>query len=538
MLTCAAGAPAADGEGGAALRLLLGLAALVALALLASHRRWWGWRRAPLGAALTTGGYLAVALGLLLGPHAIKLVDHGHIATLRPLVLFCLGWVGLLIGLQLRRDLPKLLPPRATPIALADAMLSVAVVGGAAFAAFALAHSHARAPDPNAGQPPVRLAEMGVVAAVVGAAAIGWSAELRSLLGAEQQRGPAGLIRAVAGLASALAILAYGVAFMLMEHGATFGISLLPLAVGMLVSLLIANVVGLLGLWLMPLARNSDSAFLVVLLGLVSFAAGAAGTLGYSPLLVAMLVGALVVNLPGSALTRLRRVVIDAEQPVAMALMLTAGVIADPNLSPPAALLIAAAVIARLIVKLPLGRRCAPAAPPHLRPLTFAPTRQAPLAIALAVGYAISEHADATDAVVSGGQLVMAVVLIGLASDILAQAARFAFGGPPLPAPDPAGHQAAAATAARRDPAARAAAGAAAAVEAPEDPATSTSHADHAGDIAVHPPAAARTQPPEDHQSPPSDDDGGDDDDAPGADDDQRRDDPPPHDPRDQEGRT
>jgi hypothetical protein len=296
-------------------------------------------------------------------------------------------------------------------------------VGGAAFVVIAF--------NPFGGGE--RVAEVGVFAGVLGACAVGWSAELRSLVGSEQHRGPAGRVRAVAGLTSALAIAAYGVVFMLIEHGATFGISLLPLGVGLVVSLLTAVVVGLLGAWLMPLARKSQSSFLVVLLGLVAFAAGVAATLGYSPLLVAMLTGALLVNLPGSALTRLRRVVVDAEQPVAMALMLTAGVIADPRLGAGWWVAIGVILTARLLVKLPLGlasTRIGGGGPASAGPLPFAAMRQAPLAIALAVGYAISGHAGVTDAVIDGGKLVMVVILVGLGSDIVPQVLRLVVARP------------------------------------------------------------------------------------------------------------
>lgn len=414
IATLAAGG--GGGDGGAAMRLLLGLAVLVALALIAAHRRWWAWRRAPLGAALTTGGYLTMAIGLLLGPHAIGLIDAADVSALRPLILFCLGWVGLMVGLQLRRDLPSLLPARTLPLAGLDALLSILGVGGAAFCAMAF----------NPFTAGLRVAEVGVIAGVLGACAIGWSAELRSLVGSEQHRGAAGRVRAVAGLTSAVAIAAYGVVFMLIEHGATFGISLLPLGVGLIVSLLTAGIVGLLGAWLMPLARKSESSFLVVLLGLVAFAAGAAATLGYSPLLVAMLAGALVVNLPGSALTRLRRVVVDAEQPVAMALMLTAGVIADPRLGAGLWLAIGVILAARLLAKWPLGLATTRDAdqPASSGPLPFAAMRQAPLAVALAVGYAISGHARVTETVIDGGKLVMLVILIGLGSDIVPQLLR------------------------------------------------------------------------------------------------------------------
>jgi len=81
---------------------------------------------------------------------------------------------------------------------------------------------------------------------------------------------------------------------------------------------------------------------------------------------------------------------------------------------------------ARLLAKLPLGLATThmPDQPAPKGPLPFAPMRQAPLAIALAVGYAISGHARVTEPVLDGGKLVMLVILVGLGSDVVPQLLR------------------------------------------------------------------------------------------------------------------
>jgi hypothetical protein len=148
--------------------------------------------------------------------------------------------------------------------------------------------------------------------------------------------------------------------------------------------------------------------------------------MGYSPLFVGMLCGMVMVNLPGDVLLRFRRVILEAEQPVAMALMLTAGVLADPNIGLMGWGLVMALVAARLPVKLFVVNRC-------IRrfgqargdgPVNFVPLRQAPLAIALGVGYAISAHAEATSGAMDAGRLLMVIILVGLVTDIAPQALR------------------------------------------------------------------------------------------------------------------
>mgnify|MGYP006274504571 FL=1 len=412
LAASAGGGGGADGSG---LRILFALVVVVIIALIAANRRLWLWRRSAIGATLITGGWVAVGIGLAVGPHAVALVDAEHVQVLRPLVLFCLGWVGLMIGLQLRADLPRLLPAGVLRLTLVDLVASLLVIGLAAGAALWLATAEAR----DTWSPLV------MVALVLGTCGVGWAAEVRSLSGtASTANVAANILRAAAGLAAIFAILIYGLLFIIMRHGPTGAAAALPMAVGLAVSLLVALVGGVIGLWLMRIAGRSESQFLVVLLGIVSFIAGAADVLGYSPLFVAMLSGVMIVNLPGRALTHFRRVVIDAEQPVAMALMLVAGVVADPFIGTLGVALVVLMFAGRLIVKLPLGGWWATGNLEH-KPgaLALAPVRQAPLAIALAIGYALSGH-DQNLRLITGSQLVMVVIILGLLSDITPQVIR------------------------------------------------------------------------------------------------------------------
>lgn len=395
------------------MRILIALAILVTLALLASSKKLWSWRRGPIGAMLTTGGWLAVGVGVLIGPHGLEIVDDAHVATLRPLVLFCLGWVGLMIGMQLRRDLPTLLPSEPKRLALVDLALSMTVVPSAILAVLWLSQTHGD-----------RLAAA-VIAGLLGACAIGWSAEVRSItVGHPARSAVAQLIRATSGLSSILAVIVYGMLFMAIDHRSditAMHLSAPHLAVGLGVSFTVALVVGGLGFYLVKLAGRSQSEFLVVLLGIVTFVAGAAGTLGYSPLFVAMLCGVVIVNLPGELLQRFQRVIIDAEQPVAMTLMLVAGVLADPSIGLLGWLLVAVAFAMRLAIKVGVsGRAINKLADTHAADVVrTGPLRQAPIAIALVTGFAISAHHLLTDSVIPAGRLVTVVILVGLISEAL-----------------------------------------------------------------------------------------------------------------------
>jgi len=403
------------------MRILIALAVLVVLGLLVSSERFWKFRRHPLGAVLSTGGWVAVAIGLLLGPHGVRLVTVEHAQVLRPLILFCLGWVGVMVGLQLRRDLPVLLPAGSMRLALRDFVITMVVLP--AVTAGALVFGAEQIDWPG----------VIVLAALMGACSVGWSPEVRSLVRDRRQTGEANYLRSASGLGSVLALVAYGFAFMLIKHGAkpaadatpALEFSGLPLVAGLAVSLVIAAVFGLVGAWLMRLAGRSESQFLVILLGLISLATGAAATMGYSPLFVAMLCGAVAVNVPGDVLTRFKRVIVEAEQPIAMVTMLTAGVLANPALSATAGLVLLGALGGRILLKVGLAWRDRQLrAGAQDSALSVGPLRQAPLAVAMAMGYAVSGHETLTAGLLGGGELVMIVILIGLLTDIAPLAQR------------------------------------------------------------------------------------------------------------------
>lgn len=409
---------AAASEASSGLRILIGLALLVTLALVGSSRWLWSWRRSALGATLTTGGWIAVGIGMVVGPHALKLVDAAHVDVLRPLILFCLGWVGLMVGLQLRGDIPKLLPKHTIRGSLLDALLSVAVLGGVAFVVLRYVL------DIDAVAPAV------VLSVVLGACGVGWSAETRSLSSHRANLArPAAVLRAISGLASVGAIAVFGLMSMAIRHDNSL-IAITPgaLGVGLAVSVVTALVCGLLGYWMMNLAGHGQGEFLVVLLGLVAFAAGAAATMAVSALFVGMVIGIVIVNLPGSALKRFQRVIVDAEQPIGMALMLTAGVVADPTMGWRAWALVGALLVGRLLVKGMITPTLIGAVEPAARrtSVMVGPLRQAPLAIALATAYAIGGHEAATGKLLPGGQLVMVVIALGLLSDLTPMISRLA----------------------------------------------------------------------------------------------------------------
>jgi len=405
------------------MRLLIGLTILVTLALLASSQRFYRFRRTRLGAALTTGGWLMVAIGFAIGPYGAKLLLPQQLMEVEPLILFCLGWVGLMVGLQAHRTLPRAVPGGVFALVGVDLLLSVGLLGAVGLGVMVVLDV------------PWTLAMP--VCLLLGVMGSGWSAEVRSLQ--RRVNDPANVmstIRAGAGLSSLAAVVAFGLLFKSYEYNPATGVnwSAQAMAVGLFVSVMIGLAMGLVGQWLMALAGRGEGEFLVVLLGVVVFTAGAAATLGYSALLVAALAGAVVVNMPGKPLQKFQRVIVDAEQPVAMALMLVAGVLADPRLGAVGVALIVALVLVRSGVKYIMRtviRRYKDLNRPT--PALLGLIRQNPLAIAMAAGYAISPAGQSPTAPITGGQLMMIVIVMGL----LAETFALIFRGPDHEAADP-----------------------------------------------------------------------------------------------------
>ncbi len=397
------------------MRMLLAIAALVALSLVLSSKWFMPWRRHPVGAMLVNGGWLVVLLGMFVGPHVLGLIGQEDQNIIRPLALFGLGWVGLMIGLQGHRRVLTGLPWQVSTLALVDALASLLLTAGLAMIVI-----HWLAPAP---QRPLGY----VVATLLGVCVMGWSPELRSL-GQRwtQAKGMSVLLRGVSGLSGMFALLCWGLLLMLMQPGDSDTISLTALAWGLATSLLVALTAALLSLWLMRVAIK-EAQRMVVLLGLVAFVAGAAAVLGYSPLFVAMIWGLVTINLPQQQLGRFEKAISKAEQPVAMMLMISAGVLLDPWLGLVGCVLLLAMLVGRAAVKLGVDRPLLQKAVKDAQQeaLLIGPIRQSPVALAVALGFVISAHADDLGLPLTAARTLSVVVLAGLLFDAAAYLHRW-----------------------------------------------------------------------------------------------------------------
>lgn len=398
------------GNGASALAVFLALVLVVSLSLFATSRLFYRIQRNRVVAALVSGGWLAVAVGFLLGPNALAVIEADTLLEARPLLMVGLGWIGVIVGMQANRALLKNTPAVLWKWAAADLAASALLVGLLAVAVL-LGHL----PDDHR-----TFGWIALPVALLVACAVGWAPETRSLQGgrnAVQSRFDV-LVKGGAGLTSIAAIALFGVCFKLVGRNADGMMRVMPgeAIIALVMAVVLAIFLGVAGRVLLDIAGRQRSQTLVVFVGMVALVTGAAAELLYSPLFAAMLAGAVVANLASARLREFESFLLRAEHAVAVLFYLLAGLLIQPTLGTWAWILIAAISALRLIVKpivmrivLKESREHLPAGPS----LYTAPVRQSPVAVALAVGLVLSESS------MLNRDLLTIVVLTALICDLL-----------------------------------------------------------------------------------------------------------------------
>ncbi len=408
------GADAATGLGSAdgptALAVFLAVALVVALSLFATSRLFQRVQRVRIVAALISGGWLAVAVGFILGPNALAVIEADTLLEVRPLLMIGLGWIGVIVGLQANRTLLHQSPPMLWKWTAVDVALSLLLVGG--LGAIVLI---GRVPDDH-----VTVGWLLLPVVLLGTCAIGWVPETRSLQSTRGagQSSLAMLVQGGSGLASLAAIGVFGVCFKFVgrDGDGAMRIMLADASLAFIMAAALAVFLGYGGRMLLDIAGRNRSQTLVVFLGMVALVTGVAAELTYSPLFAAVLAGAVIANLASARLREFESFLLRAEQPVAILFYLLAGVLLQPGLGAWAWGLVIAIAGVRLAVK-PALMRIALKPEQHGLParssLYAAPVRQSPIAVALAVGLVLSESS------MLNRDLLTIVVLTALLSELL-----------------------------------------------------------------------------------------------------------------------
>ncbi len=396
------------------MKVIVGILLLVALAYLATSPQFLKMRRSTIVGVLVSGGWMGVIAGLAIGPGGLGILSADLVINTSPLLTVGLGWIGLMVGLQLRRDILKQLPPALLKLTTVDAAGSVLVFGGIAFLSLPLWFEH------------VSAVTMLPAVALLAAAAIGWTAETRTLRLSSDPTSPQTLLlRGAASLASPIAILIFSIGVSMVQgfDAPTAEISPLAPLFRMTALILIAIVLGILARFGLRRAEGNRSEFLAIFLGVVAIITGAASELDMSPLVSAMLAGIVIANLAGRELRRFERFILEAEHAVATLYWIVAGVLIDLRIGVIAAGIAVAMVAARVIVKplLVTAGTKADTRGDAVSLFRLTPIRQSPMALMLGVALVIAVPSDLNH------RLLTVIAMVGILSDVVALMWRGAY---------------------------------------------------------------------------------------------------------------
>ncbi len=400
---------------GEAPRIFLTILLIVTAALVATSPRLFRLRRRRPVAMLISGGWLAIAAGAALGPGGLGAVDDEVILRSTPLVVVGLGWIGLMIGLQCRRDVVLALPATLWRLAALDAVVSVVVFGGLAWLIVGRWVREAS----GAQEAAWLLAPAGLIAA----AGMGWALETRSL-GAGDSGWDSTVrmfIRGAGSLGGVLAVIVFGTVVIVVAPGAGSEAGMIDWGAAggrLLIGAALAVTVGLLGRYAFNLAGRDRGDLLAVFIGVVALVAGLAAQLELSALFVSMLVGVVIANLSRQTPAHFERFILLAEHAMAIVFGLLAGMLLDLRVWPWGVALAVTIAATRFVMKPGLFRwalRRVPEAALGWRddsPLLAAPIRQSHLAVAMAVGLVMTQPSPLAR------RLLAVVVLAGMLSEV------------------------------------------------------------------------------------------------------------------------
>ncbi|MBI4953295.1 MAG: hypothetical protein HY908_14785, partial [Myxococcales bacterium] len=318
-------APAARGRGESswvAVKTILGLLALLALAYVGAHPKVRKLERTLAVSLVIVAGFPFVALGLVASSPGVGILTPETVRLLEPLVRFGLGWIGFIVGFRL--DVRLLGMPRevAAVVAVRTGISLAAIVGAAALLLFSLGGFNF-----SSFADPVFLRD----ALILGAAGVVTGQSAPYLVGqAGGDRAAQTRVRAIMRAEELAAIvgLVFLSAYFRPEAGATWQ---LPRTAWLLLSIGLGAVSGLLVYAIMLVKTSSPAEYVVLTVGAVGFAAGIAGKLELSAVVVCFVAGVLVQNFPGPYKERLANTLRTLERPIYLSFLLLVGALWQPR---------------------------------------------------------------------------------------------------------------------------------------------------------------------------------------------------------------
>ena len=409
---------AETGEGATrVLAIFAGIALVGIAATFATTRFYARLQRHRWVAAFTAGGWFAMITGIVIGPRVLAVLDAEGTQALQPLLYIALAWIGLIVGLQLRRPLLAAIPAELARWIRLDTIVSLLV-------GTAVAIGWWRIMAPEAAFGTILLPALALAVAF-----IGWAPETRSLRPDLTPRSGelAQLVQAGGGLGAAIAVLIFGLGNQFVRIDPDGPIVIEPW-LGLVELFLSAGVAIMLGTGARLLLRRTSGAAqesLVITLSLVLIGAGFAAELGLSPLLNGLIAGGVIANLRDPHLRDLERGLQSAEPAMAVLMLVACGsVIGGIDVGEAVVLGLVVAIL-RLVVKPLVARHSVgpgfPDLPPR-DPLFLGPARMPLVAIAVAIGPAIVTQDAASETVL--GAVMLATLLSAVSPGLAGRRSR------------------------------------------------------------------------------------------------------------------
>ena len=357
---------------------VVGLAALIVLGFLASHHFRTFFRKSAIFDQFLNSGFLFILLGVLLGPIFLNVLSPTVVRQLDPFIYLALGWIGFIVGIQFEWRLLERVPFRVFALAQLESIVTAAVLFGALLCILLGPFFDTRVTAFEAWTGAIILTICGTISSSV---TIHYYSQKFAA-----SRKVLRLLEFLVSLHVFIPLLGVAILFSFFHidqlGGAHFS-GWLWLAI----HLIIGALLGFMMFYLLR-GRLSENERLLLILGSITFAAGIAGYLHISPIVVCFIAGIVYANMPGFNDVLMEVVLRHAERPVYLMMLILAGSLWDfRSLTAWGFLIVYVTVcfIAKGIALLAVSK-----AEPILRfrfPLLGGVLAQGPLAIALIVGY-------------------------------------------------------------------------------------------------------------------------------------------------------
>lgn len=290
-------------------RVVVGLAVAMSLAVLGTLPAVRRWEQRSGLSVLSASGFPMLILGFAF--HEFAVVSDRVLIDLRPVYEFGLGWVGMVVGMQMNfRKLDAMPEWFMSAVALVTMPATILGALGCALAFAAIGVG------PGDGL-------LRVTIVLAACAAVSAPANLRLLL---RNRPPKTLdvMREMTRVDQIAALALLALAASLFRPAASIGLWRLPRSGWFLVTLGVGFLVGAL-IYLLLRRVNSRTEELSLILGGIALAAGTAGYLALSVPVVCALAGAVLANVPYRRRDRLEAMLGDVERPIYLMMLFLVG---------------------------------------------------------------------------------------------------------------------------------------------------------------------------------------------------------------------